>query len=306
MHPVDRPSFRFSTTSGGAFLALLGGNIALAFGPWFVRLADVQGQIGPIAAAFWRLTLAAPLLLLLTRLTRQPIGRLSAPMLGMIGLGGVFFAADLSSWHIGILQTKLANATLFGNSTSLIFPIYGFLIARAWPSRGQALALLLAALGAGLLMGRSYELSPRYLAGDLLCLLAGLLYAFYLISIDRARATLQPWPVLALSTLAGILPLLLFAVAMGERIWPMSWGPVLALALVSQVIGQGLTVFAMGHVPPLVVGLALLTQPVVGAALGWTMYAEKLGAIDLVGAVLIAAAIVLVRRPAAANDAPAP
>ena len=46
--------------------------------------------------------------------------------------------------------------------------------------------------GAALLMGQSYELSPQYLAGDLLCLLSGILYTCYLILIDRARGTLQP------------------------------------------------------------------------------------------------------------------
>jgi drug/metabolite transporter (DMT)-like permease len=280
-----------------ALAALLGGNIALAAGALFVRLAAEDG-VGPVAAGFWRLALAAPILLLLTRATRQPIGRLSAAMIGMIALGGLFFAADLASWHIGILKTKLANATLFGNSTSLIFPLYGFLVARTWPSRGQAAALTLAALGAVLLMGRSYELSPRYLAGDLFCLLAGVLYTFYLISIDRARATLQPWPVLALSTLAGVVPLLAFSALMGERIWPTDWGPLVALALVSQVVGQGLMVYAMGHVRPLLVGLALLSQPMVAAAIGWGLYGEGLGALDLIGAALIAAAIVLVRRPA--------
>jgi drug/metabolite transporter (DMT)-like permease len=295
VHGSKPPRKAIDAPSGLALLALLGGNVALAIGPLFVRMATEDG-VGPVAAGFWRLALAAPLLLLLTRATGQPIKRPSPAMLGMIALGGLFFAADLAAWHVGILQTKLANATLFGNSTSLIFPIYGFLVARAWPSRGQAGALVLAAIGAVLLMGRSYELDPRYLVGDLFCLLAGLLYTFYLISIDRARATLQPWPVLALSTLAGVLPLLGFAALAGERIWPEDWGALAALALVSQVIGQGLMVYAMGHVRPLLVGLALLSQPVVAAAIGWTMYGEALGLLDWVGAALIAAAIVLVRR----------
>lgn len=297
MHPAKPPRKAIDAPSGLALAALLGGNIALAIGPLFVRMATADG-VGPVTAGFWRLALATPLLLLLTRVTRQRVGHLSPGMLGMIALGGVFFAADLASWHIGILQTKLANATLFGNSTSLIFPIYGFIVARAWPSRGQATALSLAAVGAVLLMGRSYELDPRYLVGDLFCLLAGILYTFYLISIDRARATLQPWPVLALSTLAGILPLLGFAAVAGERIWPEQWGALIALALVSQVIGQGLMVYAMGHVRPLLVGLALLSQPVFAAAIGWTIYGETLGVLDWVGAALIAAAIVLVRRNA--------
>ena len=41
-----------------AFVALLIGNVALAFGPWFVRMADT----GPVASAFWRIALAAPVL----------------------------------------------------------------------------------------------------------------------------------------------------------------------------------------------------------------------------------------------------
>ena len=41
-----------------AVIAVVAANVALAFGPWFVRLADV----GPVAAAFWRITLAAPIL----------------------------------------------------------------------------------------------------------------------------------------------------------------------------------------------------------------------------------------------------
>lgn len=305
MHGPGASRKSFGGETSLAFAALIGGNVALAFGPLFVRLASTQAHIGPVAAAFWRLALAAPVLLLLTRATKQPIKRLGPAMLATIAVGGFFFAADLGSWHLGILKTKLANATLLGNSASLIFPLYGFLAARAWPSRWQGAALLLAACGGGLLMGRSYDLSPQNLVGDLLCLLAGVLYTFYLISIDRARGTLQPWPVLALSTIAGIVPLLLFAFALGERVWPESWMPLIGLALGSQLIGQGLLVYAMGHVRPLVTGLAFLLQPVMAAAIGWFSYGEALAPLDWVGAALIAGAIVLVRRPAADAAPPA-
>ena len=45
------------------------------------------------------------------------------------------------------------------------------------------MALLLAALGAALLMGSSAELSARHLQGDLPALTAGLLYTGYLIAV---------------------------------------------------------------------------------------------------------------------------
>jgi len=221
--------------------ALLAGNVALAFGPWFVRLADV----GPVAA--------------------------------------------------GILQTTLANATLFGNSATLMYPIYGFVVARMWPTRTQGIALALAAAGAGLLLGRSYQLSPDHLVGDLLCLLAGTLYTVYFVLMGKAREAMAPLPALALSTLASLLPLLLAALLFGEKFWPEHWGVLIGLALASQVVGQGLMIYAIGLLPPLVVGIALLTQPIVAGAVGWIVYGERLGLADFIGAVLVAIALVLVR-----------
>ena len=286
-----------------AFVAVALANVALAFGPWFVRLADT----GPVAAAFWRIALAAPVLVALSGFGGWRPRGLPRGVWLMTAVAGIAFAADLGSWHLGILRTTLANATLFGNSASFIFPVYGFLVARAWPTRYQALALALAAAGGGLLMGRSYQLDPRHLAGDLLCLLAGVLYAVYFVLMARARDTLAPLPALTLSTLASILPLLGFALLLGERIVPHAWGPLVLLALVSQLIGQGLMIYALGRLSPLVVGIALLIQPVVAATIGWVVYGERLGLPDLLGALLVAAALVLVRDrrlagPPAAKD----
>jgi drug/metabolite transporter (DMT)-like permease len=276
-----------------AFAAALAGPALLAFGPWMVRLADV----GPIASGFWRLALAAPLLLLLGRVAGKPLPRLPRAAWAMIAIGGLFFAADLAAWHSGIVRTKLANATLFANTTSFIFAIYGFIVARRWPGRNQGAAVILAVLGVGLLIGRSYQLSPQYFIGDLLCLLAGFFYTFYLVAVDRARDRLSPLPTLTITTLAGLLPLLGFAMLTGDRIWPHDWTPLLVLAISSQVIGQGMIVYAVGHLPPVVVGLALLSQPVIGSAIGWLAYGETLSTTDWIGAIAIGGALVLVRRP---------
>jgi drug/metabolite transporter (DMT)-like permease len=272
--------------------ALLIASALLALGPLFVRLADV----GPISSAFWRMALALPLLAMMARFAPKSGGRMTPALVAIIAASGVLFAADLASWHIGITQTKMANATLLGNSATFIFPLYGFLVARAWPSRRQGVALALAAGGAILLMGRSAELSADHLVGDLLCLLAGVFYAAYFIAIERARATLAPLPLLAASTLASAVPLLVFALLFGEQVWPTNWTPLVALALCSQVIGQGLLTYSLGRVSPLLIGLSLLTQPVVSALTGWLAFGETLGPLDLAGAAMVALALVLVRQ----------
>lgn len=285
-----------------AFPALIAANLFLAAGPWMVRLADV----GPVAAAFWRLALAAPFLFLIA--AWQTNGRFVSGRgtLALLVLGGLFFAADLAAWHEGIVRTKLANATLFGNFASFLFAIYGFFLLRSLPRRVQVLALLLAAAGTALLLGGSYELSPRHFTGDLLALLAGVFYFFYLVAVDRARRTMAPMPVLAVATAVGALPLLVFALALGEPVLPTNWTQVVLLSIGSQLIGQGLLVYAMGHLSPVIVGLGLLTQPVAAAAIGWTVYGERMGVGDALGAVLIAAALVLIRIPPRRLATPAP
>ena len=274
-----------------AFVALLLGNLALATGPFLVRHAGV----GPVAAGFWRVTLALPFLWLIARLLKQPV-RLQrrAATLAIAG-AALFFAADLAAWHAGILLTKLGNATLFGNISSFIFAAWGLWLVRRWPSTLQALALALAAAGCAALMWGSAELSAAHLRGDLLSALAGLLYTGYLILVERTRGAVEPMPLLFIASLFASAFLLPAAIIEGDRLFPADWGPLFALALCSQVAGQGLLVYALGHVPPLVVGIAMLTQPALSALLGYAYYDEAFTALDWSGAATIVIALILVR-----------
>ncbi len=276
-----------------AFPALIIGSSALAFGPWLVRLSGV----GPVAAGFWRLGIALPFLFAIAAMTGQAIHWPGRRLAGIAIVAGFFFAADLAAWHLGIHLTKLGNATLLGNTSSLIFALWGLWMAHRRPSPTQAGALALAAVGAGLLMGSSAELSIDHVKGDLLALFAGILYTGYLIAVQRARQSLAPLPMLFIASLFGAAMLLPFSLGLREQILPADWTFVLILALSSQVIGQGLLVYAIGSLSPLVVGLTLLTQPAISALVGWLAYGEALSPMDWIGAAAIGAALVLVRLP---------
>jgi drug/metabolite transporter (DMT)-like permease len=284
---VAQPHHRF------AFPALVIGSSALALGPWLVRLSGV----GPVAAGFWRLALALPFLFVLALLTRQPVHWPGRRLAGIAIVAGFFFATDLAAWHAGIHLTKLGNATLFGNTSSLIYAAWGLWMARRRPSFAQAGALGLAVLGALLLVGSSAELSLRNVRGDMLALIAGLLYTGYLIAVQNARRSLAPLPMLFIASAFGAAMLLPLSFALGEQVVPSDWTYVFILALSSQVLGQGLLVYAIGSLSPLVVGLTLLTQPAISALVGWLVYRETLSPLDWIGALAIAAALVLVRLP---------
>lgn len=274
--------------------ALFGGNVALAIGPWFVRIADT----GPVAAGFWRLFLALPFMVLLARANRQPLTGMGGKTLALVALGAVTFALDLASWHIGIGMTRLGNATLFGNAGSIVLLFWGFLVARTLPGRLEWLAIIFALTGAAILMGRSLEISHETLVGDLFSVAAGLLYAVYLLTLQNARGSFGSWSLLVWVSIFGAPVLLVIALLLGEPVWPQAWGAVIGLFILSQLVGQGLMVFALRYFPPLIVGLALLTQPAVASIYGWLAFGEVLSGMDIVGMVLVGAALAVSRARA--------
>jgi len=272
-------------------VALLGGNVALALGPWSVRLADT----GPVAAGFWRLFLALPLLAILALANRQRLTGFPKGVMLAIAGAGIFFALDLAAWHIGIGMTRLGNATLFGNAGSILLVAWGLIALRRLPRANETLAFAAAIGGSAILLGRSLEVGTDTLHGDLFCLLAGFFYTFYILLLQNARVNLGNWTLLFWSSAAGAPILLALAVAWGETIIPGNWWPLIVLSLFSQVIGQGLLVYSLRHFSPLIIGLALLTQPAIAVLAGWFAFGETLSWMDGAGMVLVAAALVIVR-----------
>jgi drug/metabolite transporter (DMT)-like permease len=258
-----------------------------------VRLADT----GPVSAGFWRMLLPLPLFALLG-LRERAGNTASRKTILFLLAAGAFFAADLASWHIGIERTRLGNATLFGNSGSIVLMLWGLVALRHAPRGREWLALAAAFGGAAILMGRSLEMSTATLVGDLFCLLAGIFYVFYLLPAQAARASMGQWSVLALVCASAAPMLLAIALVRGEPVVPGSaagWLPVVALAISSQVVGQGLLVFSLKHFPPLIIGMALLTQPAIAALVGWLAFNEVLGLPDIAGMALVSIALVLAK-----------
>jgi drug/metabolite transporter (DMT)-like permease len=274
------------------FVALLAGNAALAIGPWFVRLADT----GPIALGFWRLLLPLPILLLLAHRETAP-EKLDWKRAKWIGFAGIAFALDLAAWHMGIHLTRLGNSVLLANSGSLFLMVWGLVQLRRAPHANEAIAMIAALAGGVILLGRSFEISPQTLAGDLLCLAAGMFYVLYLIPAQRARQGLGQWTVLSLVSIAGAPLLLAIALSVGEPVLPgaAGWLPVIAMATTGQLIGQALIVYSLRHFPPLIIGLALLSQPALAALVGWLAFGETLAPADVLGMGLVAAALLIAK-----------
>lgn len=276
-------------------LALLTGACGIALAPIFVRLSELP----PVTTAFYRLALATPLLFLLQAVLERRQAAPTASDRRWLWLAGLAFAGDLGVWHVSILYTSVANATLLANLAPVVVATVAWLWLGERLGRAFPLGLVLALAGAALLVEASLGLDRRHLIGDGLGALTALFYGAYLLAIKLARRRLSTWQVMAWSTLAGALVLLPVAWALEGLGLPASlegWLVLTALAGLSHVGGQGLIAYAMAHLPASFSSVALLLQPAVAAGLAWWLFGEALGPWQGLGGLAIVAGILIARR----------
>jgi len=282
-----------------ALIALFGGAAAIAFSPIFVRLS----QVGPTATAFWRVTLAVPVLWLWMNVEhrgtvshRRPESFSDYRRLALVGL---LFAADLMVWHQAITLTSVANATLLPNFAPVFVTLGAWLFFKQKITRTFVMGLVMALLGAILLIGVSVNLSPTHLLGDTLGLLTALFYGSYILAVSRLRRDFSAATVMTWVSGVGAVILLPATLLSGGGLFGsnlMGWAVLFGLALFSHAGGQGLIAYALAHLPPAFSSVSLLMQPVLAALLAWALLNEALGLWQSVGGIIVLAGVMLARR----------
>lgn len=290
MTSVSPPrSARWSLAIGVAILAA--GAFAMGASVLFVRLADV----GPFASAFWRAALALPVLLAWTLASE---GRSALRMDRTSALAGAFFAGDLFFWHLAIMGTTVANATVFATTSPLWVAGFSVLVLRLKLERATLLGLALCVLGTAALLGRTWQFSPEHLPGDAAGLVTAMFFAGYFLAVSRVRRHRGAATVTFLSTAVTAAILLVVALALEPTLLPASLSgaaALLALALVSQVGGQGLMAVGLASVPPVFGSLVFFLEVVSAALLGWLLLDEPLTALQVAGGGLILAGLFVAR-----------
>jgi drug/metabolite transporter (DMT)-like permease len=276
-------------------LALVGGAAAIGFAPIFVRLSEV----GLNATAFWRLALSLPVFWLLCQRT----GMAAVPVrtYRLLGYAGLFFSLDLIFWHASIARTSVANATLLANLAPVVVVIYYWLAMKQRPAARFLLGAALALAGtAGLTLGGiPLAGSASGLAGDVYGLMTAVVYAGYLLTIERSRSSVRGLQAALVSSTVAMAITGAVALSSGEIFWPASatgWAVVAGLALLCHVLGQGTIIWALGQLPAPLSSVVILVQPVVAAGLGWLWLGESFGFMDVIFAALVLAGILICRR----------
>jgi drug/metabolite transporter (DMT)-like permease len=199
--------------------------------------------------------------------------------LGLLLLMAVASTASVVCWAWSLSQTSVANSTVLRNLTPLFTSIGGWLFLNFKFERQFILGMIVALLGAIAIGWDDLQIGTESFWGDGIALLSAFLYAIYLLVVEHLRNSLNTTTILLWRCTLGtclIFPVILFA---EEALFPHSsqgWLILVLLAIVCQVIGQGLLVYCLKQFSSGFIAIFLLLQPVVTAILAWGIFAESL------------------------------
>jgi drug/metabolite transporter (DMT)-like permease len=282
-----------------AFAALCLGAVAMWISPIFVRFAASE-HVGPFASAFWRVALALPVLYAWMRYeeSRAPADAPRRSFTGAAVLAGLAFAGDLFFWHLSILGTTVANATFFATTAPLFVVLMVWLVLRERVTSATFVGLILCLLGGASLIGQSVDVAPERIRGDLFGIVTAVFFALYFLAIGRARGQAGAARVTFESSIVTAAVLLVVSVAIEGDIVPRTLpglAALVAMAMISQVGGQGLLAVALGRLPPVFSSLVIFLEAVAAALFGWVILSEALTLVQALGGLLILAGIWIAR-----------
>ena len=219
-------------------------------------------------------------------------------------LGGVYFlcmAAEL----IGLQYTTASTCSFLENSAIVIVPIMEAFLLRRFPKPVIIASTVITFIGIGLIVlrgsadGTAAESSHFFGSlglGEILCMVAALLYAAAIIITDRISKKYDP---LTLGILyVGVMGLLGLAASFIFETphLPQSgfeWIMLLALAVLCTAFGFTIQPVAQKPLSSESAGIICALNPLSTAVLGWILMGDALGVSGVIGAILILAGIIL-------------
>jgi drug/metabolite transporter (DMT)-like permease len=278
-----------------AYLALVGGALAMGISPIFIRVAEV----GPFAGAFWRVFLALPVLYLWMRreAASKPAGNALWTKAAL--LSGLMFFGDLFFWHWAVQSTTIANATFFATMTPVWIVAVGFLFFGKKPFSHELVGVALCIAGGVAILSNTMSAAQDRLDGDLFAIATGFFFAMYFLTVEAARKVTGAARVTFEVTVICIVLLFVVTVVTQDKFLPDTWqgyAALLGMGLISHAAGQGFLSIALGRLPALFSSLVIFMEAVAAMILAYVILGEAAGPMQLLGGFLICLGI-FVGRP---------
>ena len=268
----------------------------------FVVGRGIQGQLPPLAMAFWRWALA---FLVLLPFAAAPMWRQRAIIARewrILAILGVLGAGSFNTLvYIGLGSTTATNALLINSSIPVLIAGIGWLFMSQKVSPRQAAGILVSLFGVASIVFRgevAQLLAFRINPGDVWVFSAMIVWAVYTLLLRRRPADLDPLPFLAATILIGAtanLPFYLADLAGGAQAhWTAaSFAAVAYFGIFPSVIAYLFWNRAVAEVGPARAGVFVHLMPVFGTLLAIQFLGETFHAYHAFGFTLIIVGILV-------------
>lgn len=275
-------------------LAAVLGALAIASSGIFYLWSGVS----PSTGVLFRCLYGLPILVLVAVAEWRQLGSMSRRTVGLSALAGVFFTADLLTFHYAVDVIGAGLGTVMGNLQVVIIAFAAWILWGERPRREVLIALPIMLLGVVLISGMvgagAYGANPQL--GVEIGLVTACAYSGYLLVIRRASPDHRPAGPVAIATAVTALGAAVFgAFARDLDLVPSlpAHAYLLALGVLSQSVGYLLIQVSLPRLPAVITSVLLLVQPVTTMVLGAVLLGERPSIAQLTGVTLVIGGIAL-------------
>ena len=282
------------------YLILGGAQLAVGAAGIFARYA--LGGAAPLAVAASRMSIAA-LLLGGAALLRGLPARTNAREQLLLAAAGIALALHFAAWIASLEYVGVAVSVLLVATAPLWTTLYETLAHRRVPSGHVMLALGGGALGLSMIVGFDRTTPPlagHEPLGAALALTGGAAIGAYFLLVREVRERLDTRTIVTHTYGTAALALVI-AAALAHQTPPalgntVAWSGILAMALVSQLVGHTAMNLSLRWFTPSVVSFTTLLEPVAAALLARVIFGERLTGLAIAGGAILLASIALMLR----------
>jgi drug/metabolite transporter (DMT)-like permease len=279
--------------AGGAlpYAVLAFAVLAVSFGAIFVRYAEAPALV----VAAWRMALASAVVVpaALAFGHRRATG--SRGDFALAAAAGMLLALHFATWISSLGHLPVAQSVLLVTTAPVWVVLFGWLSGRDRPRPATWGAVALVIAGSAVLAGGDAGSGGPGL-GHALAIAGAIAMAGYLILARAAQRSLPFLPYVAIAYGSAAVTLWLATLFAGLPAAGFSggtWTALVAMAVVSQLIGHGGYNWSLRHLRPTFVAVTLTGEPLLAALLAWLLLGEAVTAVTAAGGVLVLAGIAL-------------
>lgn len=299
-----------SRSSLGPYATLASAQIAVGAAAIFARFG--LGGAPPLAVAAWRLVIASAVLLVIAGVRNAPRetrGR-SIPHDDkavphddgrkawiFVAAGGVL-AAHFATWIWSLEYTSVAVSTLLVATTPIWTALYDSTVYKRHLSLPAWAAFAVGAVGLVLVVGFNATHPPiagHEILGGALALAGAVAIGAYFVLVREVRHSYGTRGIVTRTYSWAALTLLVASLAAHQMPPPVAdgkaWGGIIAMALISQLLGHTALNASLRWFSPSAVGMSTLLEPVTAAVLALFIFGETLTPLAIGGGVLVLLAI---------------